>query len=311
MIYTYADFVPQFSCAMCGMCCRNDWQVTVDKESYYRNERLFSAQGRLEEFVRAFIPLQVQGNVGEYAFIAKGENGCRFLAADNRCSLQLAAGHEHLDSVCRTYPRYPMATERGWDITLSFSCPAVLKAAARVEPLEFVRSADKPLEFDEAAAVAHVFPHHEPYCSIKRYYFELERYCIAVLQWRALEIGARLDFLSESLAEVAVTAGQDGSGLDISRIIRRRYEVLESLGEPPITTRFDAGILVEHFMVNLVFKKIGYLYGFEKMMKLLGEAWGRLECALDEPADSGLALAERLIMEFELQYSHNRKLLLK
>lgn len=130
-MFVYLDIVEEFSCKQCGACCRNDWLVTVDEPGYRRNQSLFASQQRSEEFSTAFIPIRSGQEPGEYASIAKNENGaCHFLDEQNMCRLQKLGGHEHLDRVCQLFPRYPMDTARGVEISLSFSCPEALRLAS-------------------------------------------------------------------------------------------------------------------------------------------------------------------------------------
>lgn len=315
-MYIYPDFVPAFACEMCGLCCRNDWQVTVDEASYRRNETLFVSANKTSEFHQAFLPLETGGSPGEYAAIAKKEGGCWFLDDDNRCSLHLAGGHSHLDAVCQTYPRYPIHTERGWDVTLSFSCPAVLKLVNRHQPLQFIRAEDEPLAFLPEAAVAQVFPSQQRSTSVLRYYFELEQHFIDILQFRSLPLTQRLNFLQSAAAAISDLAGSDDLGGSLRSLIYSHYDRLDSLAgegegaesEPVVT----AEILAEHFFVNLVFKKVPYLYGLQTMAALLERLWQTIAASCRGAADSAdeLSRARAAIMDLELRYSHNRQALL-
>lgn len=316
-MYICPDFISLFSCEMCGLCCRNDWQVTVDEASYRRNEILFARENRTGEFHQAFIPLEQQGSPGEYAVIAKREGGCWFLDDTNRCSLHRTAGHSHLDAVCQTYPRYPILTQRGWEVTLSFSCPAVLKLVNRSQPIQFVRSNQKPLDFLQEAAVAQVFPGQQRPGNVLRYYFELEQHFIDILQFRALSLPQRLRFLRDAAAAVNNLAGRDDLGSDLRHLLYSHYDKLDSLAESSSNETASeqtvtAAILAEHFFVNLVFKKVGYLYGLREMAALLQELWQKIEetCRGAGSPDDELSRAKAMIIKLELQYSHNRQALL-
>ena len=89
-VYVYLDIVGDFVCQQCGVCCNNDWLVTVDEAGYRRNQRLFEQAGRPEEFAQAFLPLGGAAELGEYARIAKRPSGggC-FLTARHRTVAQL------------------------------------------------------------------------------------------------------------------------------------------------------------------------------------------------------------------------------
>ena len=318
-MYIYPDYITRFSCVMCGTCCRNDWQVTLDEESYHRNGRLFAASGNESEFAQAFMLLNKAGGLGEYAAIAKQAGGCWFLDNANRCRLQLAAGHEHLDTVCQTYPRYPVYTARGLEVTLSFSCPAVLELVNRVEPIAFVRSDNIPLVFDAEACVAQVFPGQKPSNNPLRYYFELEQHFINIVQFRSLPLGERLEFLTAVIHAVQALQGNPALGDELRYLLNSQYELLDEKAaaydqvEAVSQENVTADIVTEHFLVNLIFKKVGYLYGLERMDKLLRQVWLQINTACREaqnPADE-LYRAKMVIMELELKYSHNRREIIK
>ena len=298
---------------MCGPCCRHNWQVTVDGACFRRNEALFAAGGTLDEFSQAFVPLTVQ-ELGEYAYIAKYQGACRFLTGDNRCHLQQMAGHDHLDTVCQTYPRYPVSTARGLEVTLSFSCPAVLKLVRRNRPIAFVRSDELPLPVNEEAAVAHVFPRQQGGTDFRGYYFEIEQHIIDILQWRARPLGGRLDFLAATLEKMSSLATGSTLADGLSRLLHDNYEVMAKDNDDAVQTAHDAvspQVLVEHFLVNLVFKKVGYLHGFTAMLRLLRHILRQTEAG-GQPSDPEEAVARvgMTIMELELAYSHNRKSLI-
>lgn len=324
MVHTYIYLEPElynrFSCEMCGTCCRNEWLVTVSEESYYRNEQLFKSTGRDNEFAQAFIQLS-GSRPDEYAYIAKQVlgGGCWFLDSTNCCRLHREAGHQHLDSVCQIYPRYPINTARGIELTLSFSCPAVLKLAAhRYEPLTITRSDQLPVAAGLEAYTAQVFPAQQPRHSPLRYYFELEQHFIDILQSRSLTIEERLAFLQAVVGEVLDLAKLDEFDRQLQRLFLRNYQFLDEKAalqqaeQPSEQEGAAPDILLEHFFVNLVFKKIGFLYGLESMVHLLQLAW-RYTISLRQ-AVSGtaavMACTEAAIVHIELQYSHNRKELL-
>ena len=317
-MYIYPDFITPFSCAMCGLCCRNEWQVTVDEISYQRNYTLFASLNKMNEFQQAFVPLAGQVGRGEYAYIAKKNGKCWFLDSNHRCSLQLTAGHDHLDLVCQTYPRYPVLTDRGWEVTLSFSCPAVLQLVSRLEPLQFIRSADCPLTFAGQAAVAEVFPRQQPSGSPLQYYFELEHHVIDILQYRGLLLAERLEFLAQAVAGISALAGRETLGSDLRHLLYSHYESLDrqevgASGQKALNQQtINGAILAEHFFVNLVFKKVGYLYGLDRMVRMLREMWRIIETACQDARDQAeeLSYAQAAIMELELKYSHNRQALL-
>lgn len=310
-MYSYLDIVSGFSCEMCGKCCRNDWLITVDEASYQRNERFFAAQGKQTEFQQAFVPLTTDSHgLGEYAYIAKGpEGGCCFLDAENFCHLHRQAGHEHLDQVCQTFPRYPMSTARGVEITLTFNCPAVFARINRIAPLAIVRSEQAPYLVNPESVAIHVFPQQHATSNPLYYYFELEQHFIDIIQWRSLKIGERLGLLRQTIDQINALTTMDAVGQSLNRIFYKNYEFLDAQGQAEgEVTEVIPEILFEHFLVNLIFQKNFYSYGLAKGMDLLEDFWRRLQhTALDgkNPLEDNESM-KVMIMDMAFQHNHHR-----
>lgn len=310
MMYSYLDIVAGFSCEMCGKCCRNDWLITVDEESYQRNERFFAAQGKQREFQQSFIPLKDSTGLGEYAYIAKGsEGGCCFLDVENFCHLHRQAGHEHLDQVCQTFPRYPMSTGRGLEVTLTFNCPAVFARIQRVAPLEVIRSAQAPCTVNPESVAIHVFPKQQARRNFLYYYFELEQHFIDIIQWRGLTMAERLGLLRQTVDKIIMLEATDLIGQSLNQIFHENYEFLDAQGPNEAEmTEITPEILFEHFLVNLIFQKNFYSYGLAKGMDLLEGFWRRLQ---HETLDGNKPLEDResmkaMIMDMAFQHNHHR-----
>lgn len=298
-MFIYTDIVENFSCEMCGRCCRNSWRVTVDEQSYRRNQALFVNTGREREFDQAFIKLNQFAGYGEYAYIAKQTaGGCWFLESDNRCRLHKEGGHSQLDAVCQTFPRYPISTARGIEITLSFSCPAVLKLADRSEPLKLIRAENSPIELLPDNYVAEVYPGQQSVSNPLRYYFELEMHFIDILQCRGLSLQERLNLLNNTAREINSLAKADDIAGKLTNLFNRNYDAMETLNtvEPGLAD----SALIENFFVSFVFKKPFYIYGVEKTLRLLSYMWGQINNSKNIIVT---------IQQLEFQYGHDRKAL--
>ncbi len=306
-MYFYLDIVPQFTCAMCGTCCRNDWLVTVDEAGYNRNREFFARTGRAREFAAAFRPLTGRRSAGEYAAIAKRPGGgCWFLREDNLCLLHREAGHEHLDGVCRLFPRYPMRTARGVEVTLSFSCPEVLRLADREAPLAVVRAEEQPTLIAEESFTAEVFPQQQPLYGVLGFYFELEQHFIDIVQCRGLSVAERLDFLAATAAALDSLPPSPAVGREIDRLVRGNYDRMDAAEAGGVKVNSRADVLAEHFFVNLIFKKVFYLHGLAGATRLLGALWRQIAAAGGEFAGTREA-----VMAAEFAYCHNRAALLR
>ena len=311
-MYIYIDLCEAFNCEMCGACCRNDWQVTLDEASYHRNAALFNTTGKNAEFQKAFVPIVGTGGLGEYAYIAKQANGgCWFLEDTNLCRLHAELGHDHLDNVCQIFPRYPMDTARGVELTLSFSCPAVLSMVSRrTEPLKVIRSERQPMPMKLDDYVVQVYPKQQPVYNPLRYYFELEHHFIDIVQCRSISLEERLQFLEDTVSIISNLRADDTLGQELNRIFQGNYELLDSKGAQEQLECKTADILLEHFFVNFIFKKPFYIYGLQRMRRLLQTIWQQVErarsCVEDPVMDMECTRAD--IMKLEFQYSHNRRL---
>ncbi|EGO64705.1 flagellin lysine-N-methylase [Acetonema longum] len=309
-MYIYLDIAAGFQCEMCGSCCRNDWVVTVDAQSFSRNARLFAAAGREQEFAKAFIRICAESSPGEYAYIAKQPaGGCWFLQPDQLCRLHREAGHAHLDSVCRTFPRYPLDTARGLELTLSFSCPAVIRLVSRQQPLAIVRSEQAPLAVMPDSCVAQVYPQQYSDRHPLYYYFELEHHFIDILQCRLMPVQARVNLLFQTVEAIGRLDRQNSLHQDLNRLIYSNYVRMDKVdpAQPPDM----ADILTEHFLVNFVFKKPFYLCGLQPGARLVQHFCSRINAARSGIIDPAVnwQKTKECIMELEFQYGHNRKAL--
>jgi lysine-N-methylase len=311
-MYIYLDIVASFSCACCGTCCRNDWLVTVDEAGYRRNREFFARTGRAGEFAAAFRPLTGRRGAGEYAAIAKRpDGGCWFLREDNLCLLHREAGHGHLDGVCRLFPRYPMRTARGVEVTLSFSCPEVLRLAERMAPLAVVRAAEPPTRLEEDGYTAEVFPRQQPLHGVLGYYFELEHHFIDIMQCRGLPMAERVDFLAAAAAELASYPPSPAIGREIDRLVREDYARLDAAEAGGVKVCGPADVLAEHFFVNLIFKKVFYLHGLTGGARLLRAMWRQMAAAGAGGEAGRLEKVREAVMAAEFAYCHDREALLR
>lgn len=306
MMYVYLDIVEKFVCRQCGICCRNDWLVTVDEDGYRRNRQLFFSLGLEDEFQQAFLPLQDGADYGEYAKVAKKPaGGCWFLTDQSRCRLQEMAGHGHLDAVCQWFPRYPMDTERGIELSLSFSCPAALELAQRPEPLRVIRSEKSPLTELPCDYVTHVYPSQQPANNVLRYYFEMEGYLIDILQSRQASLPDRFKIMCACMERLAGLSDPETMGQDILRLFRAGYDQLDAAAASEQGTPADW--LIENYLVNYLFRKQLFRCGILRALREMKTVWQRLGRYLPARggADADVSGVFDAIVKLELEYNHN------
>ena len=307
MLFVYLDIVKKFSCRQCGRCCRNDWLVTVDEAGYRRNHDLFAAMGMEPEFRQAFYRLGKDADYGEFAGIAKKEvGGCWFLTGENLCRLQRLAGHAHLDTVCQWFPRYPMDTERGVEVSLSFSCPAALQLALREEPLQVLRSAQSPLAMTPPDFVTYVYPGQKPDTQAMHYYFAIEGHLIDILQSRRISLQNRLGIVSRSLECLAGLAESETMAEQLRRLFRQNYERIDAGPTVDAAENQPVGWLMENWFVNFFFRKHLYSQGAAAALEQVWTMKERLQAALKEKNDlcpEGGAVFEAIV-QLEMEYNH-------
>ena len=309
-MFIYLDIVADFVCQQCGVCCNNDWLVTVDEAGYRRNRQLFDQAGQSNEFAEAFISLGSEAELGEYARIVKRPTGgCWFLTAENLCRLQQVAGHEHLDSVCQWFPRYPMDTQRGIELSLSFSCPAAVKLALREAPLRIVRAEFSPIPMRPVDFVRHVYPGQQQPQSILRYYFELEGHLIDLLQARQLPLTARLDLLRSSLRQIDAWQEPAEFGQLLNQLIQANYAELDATADrQALVQDGPASWLVENYFVNFLFRKNLYVRGITDFLDQLDLMMQNIiPCMERSIGTNDTADLEQLIVAQELAWNHNSR----
>jgi lysine-N-methylase len=309
-MYLFTDIVQQFSCELCGRCCRNKWLVTIDNDTYRKTAKWFAARGKEAEFSEAFKVIRDTKCPGEYAYIAKKPNGECWFLHDNFCRIHRYGGHDMLDSVCQTFPRYPVNTARGVEITLSLSCPAVLRAIDRIAPLTIIRSDNQPTALGANCYVAEVFPQQRAGSDPLRYYFELEHHFIDLMQCRGLSIAERLALIAKTASDLSELDKDSSLGEQLNFVFARNYSVLDSLDvKREEQQEVTPAILIEHFFVNLIFKKIFFRYGLERAVILMKAIWNQLEPVLSGAgtAQGKLTQTRKLIIALETKYNHDRE----
>ena len=309
-MFVYLDIVADFVCQQCGVCCNNEWLVTVDEAGYQRNRQLFDQAGQTGEFSQAFIPLGSAAELGEYARIAKRPaGGCWFLTAENLCRLQQVAGHQHLDSVCQWFPRYPMDTQRGIELSLSFSCPAAVKLALREAPLQIVRAESSPIPMLPVEFVRHVYPGQQQPHSILRYYFELEGHLIDLLQARQLQLTARLELVRRSLRQIDTWQEPAEFGQLLNQLFQANYAELDAAAHRQAQVQGGpASWLAENYCVNFLFRKNLYVDGIVDFLGQLDRMTQKIiPCMERAIGTNDTTELEQLIVAQELAWNHNSR----
>ena len=196
--YFQPQYVHEFKCdgSKCDAhCCRKNWNISIDKETYNRYAQLDSQK----------IIAHIKTNSDGAHFIDFGEKkSCPFLTEDKLCRLQLEHGEEFLSRTCATYPRITSNFEYFFERSLILSCPVAAEMILfEREPMkfEFVQVPEKIHSLEGKIFVQKIQAAEE----IKKHVIEIQIAMISILQERTLTINQRLivlGFFSDKLGEI-------------------------------------------------------------------------------------------------------------
>ncbi|ACV61578.1 hypothetical protein Dtox_0663 [Desulfofarcimen acetoxidans DSM 771] len=223
------DYVLNFQCECCTECCKR-WSIIIDKHTVKKYEQLAARDKELSAMLPESLKIDKSGKasvrlknrIKSLHVEKKGAEReeidaavCPFLDGQGLCAIQRKHGIEALSDTCKIFPRNIFLTERGYEISLTYACPAAAKTLKNKNIVEFYQD---PEGFD--------FPDlHGQYGKIgsllerkkagKGNYYEAEELLIDIMQYREMDIDTRL-----TLSGMIVNKLKDG---DLSGI--RRYLV--------------------------------------------------------------------------------------
>ncbi len=205
--YLVPDYILKFKCSMCAKCCA-DWNVTIDKQTmaYYeqiaQDDKVFGCE--FKNNIR-----KNEDGTGKIIFIKPDNQNnlqkpiCPFLTEKNLCSIQLRYGVESLPDVAKIYPRIVVLTERGFEISMDYSCPTASELLKEKTPVKFCKD---PEGFDFVSlrskhrTIGNLSERKE---DGKASYFQLEQILINIIQMREADIDQRLTLLGIVLDRIS------------------------------------------------------------------------------------------------------------
>ncbi len=124
------DYYDEFAClgGDCNYTCCQKWNIHLSKQEYkkLKNMRLSSELGKVRE--KALSRIRTNPTLMKYGKIRLNEKGfCPLISKEGLCRLQLEAGSESLNYVCRTFPRQNALSAGVLERHLSLGCEAVVK----------------------------------------------------------------------------------------------------------------------------------------------------------------------------------------
>ena len=203
--YFQPEYVNKFKCdgSKCDAhCCRKDWNISIDKETYD-----LYAQLDTQEVIK-----HIKTNSDGGYFIDFGEkNFCPFLTENKLCRLQLEHGEKFLSGTCATYPRITSNFGYFFERSLILSCPVAAEMILfEREPMkfEFVQVPKKIHSLDGKIFAQKIQAAEE----IKEHVIEIQVAMISILQERTLTIDQRLivlGFFVDRLGEILANFNKD------------------------------------------------------------------------------------------------------
>lgn len=193
-VYLQPKYVSEFKCdgKICtANCCKRDWKISIDAETYEKYLRLESSQHELTRHIAQ--------NADEY-FIVQENGACPFLNDNGLCSIQLERGEENISQICRSYPRqlYKLGgiIERSLLLTCPLAAKLVLNPKRRIEfetaQIDLPDWAKRQIFVNESNAPQKILP----------YAVEIQLTAISILQQRRLTLDGRLIVLGFYLRQL-------------------------------------------------------------------------------------------------------------
>ena len=123
---TYADGIV-YTCQNSGECCKNDWIIGIDDESYQKiKDTDWKSMDSSLGDEPYFVPVTREIAFGEKLTFARNQcNACVFMNPQNLCSIHQHLGFDTKPQVCKEFPYYFVHTPEGVSVGLSFACKAV------------------------------------------------------------------------------------------------------------------------------------------------------------------------------------------
>jgi lysine-N-methylase len=202
-----------------------------------------------------------------------------------------------------------MDSERGIELSLSFSCPAAVKLALREAPLQIVRAESSPIPMLPVEFVRHVYPGQQQPQSILRYYFELEGHLIDLLQARQLSLSARLELAQRSLRQIDTWQEPAEFGQLLNRLFQANYAELDAAADRQAQAQGgSASWLAENYYVNFLFRKNLYVDGVIDFLGQLDRMTQKIIPCMERSAGANdTTELEQLIVVQELDWNHNSR----
>lgn len=237
------DYYSKFRCigSECEDSCCVGWKITVDENSFRRYQACKNAE--LAPLFREALIENTDADTrspNNAASIKLTEDRrCMFLQQDDLCSIQRVLGEAELSDACASYPRYANLFGGQMEYSLGISCPEAARLVLlHPEPIGFELITANP-DLERRHFISRRFPvTGEVEASQLPHINDFRGLIIAILQYRALSLGARLMVLGFLL--------EDADKIISSSLFRHASE-LESVMQGYVDLLADPARVEEQF----------------------------------------------------------------
>lgn len=191
-------YLKDFECIgnKCEDTCCKSWTITVDKHTYKKYKKL--KKGHYNPILSNSVSLNKEkNNIYNYAEIKlNSDNYCPLLNENGLCSIYINLSYDYMPLTCKVYPRKINKIDGEIEMSLSPSCPEVVrKALLSKDKMEFEYT---ELEYQDYMKIANQFIYTKKDVLKKeehRYFWDIRIASISILQNRKFDIVARLMLL--------------------------------------------------------------------------------------------------------------------
>ena len=192
-------------------CCRHNWQIRIDKNTYDKYVSLKNDVGK--EFLDKINVISKDPFIA--IIVTNSDGSCHFLDEKGFCSIQLKLGYDYLSRTCRIHPRSISYINGVFETFLELSCEEAVRVVLfEQEPIMFEESVLEP------DGSGNVIPNRmltaEKYTSAPNaveIFGKLRMTSTAIVQSRQYSIRVRMLLLCLLIEQVTqlLAAGQDSN----------------------------------------------------------------------------------------------------
>lgn len=212
--YLAPHFYPQFECTgpTCEDTCCSGWRVDIDRRTFekYRKVRHVELAPLMKQTLVKNPAAGASKGTGYASLTMKRDGDCHFLQPDKLCSVQRVLGSEALSDTCAIYPRHVNRFGAQQERSLGISCPTAARLVLmNPEPIRF-ETFSQDAGLTGRASFGFQFPEkNEGDPEQVAILNDFRALILALLQWRELELGARLMLLGSLMEDVDQIASSD------------------------------------------------------------------------------------------------------